>query len=68
MQKSFDGKKIMKEVKEIKYLGVIISQYGSNMPDIINKRNKALGTQKAFWRNMTKRNKYLPQDSIPYHS
>ena len=44
----FDGKKTMKEVTEIKYVGVIISQNVSNMPDIMNKRNRAFGTQKMI--------------------
>ena len=48
MQESFDGKKSMEEVTKIKYLGVLISQNGSNMPDILNKRNRALGTQKLI--------------------
>ena len=48
MKETFDGKQIMKEVKEIKYLGVVISQDGSNMPDIIQKRNKSLGTHKLI--------------------
>ena len=48
MTERFDGKKPMEEVKQIKYLGVIISQNGSNMPDIKAKQNKALGTQKMI--------------------
>ena len=48
MKEVYDGKKTMEEVKEIKYLGVIILQSGSNMPDIINKRNRAIGTQKLI--------------------
>ena len=38
----------MVEVDHKKYLGVIISQNGSNMPDILSKRNKLFGTQKLI--------------------
>ena len=48
MSEVYDGKKVMEEVKEIKYLGVIISQDGKNMPDIIQKRNKAFGTHRLI--------------------
>ena len=34
----------MEEVDHIKYLGVIIPQNGSNMPDILSKRNKSFET------------------------
>ena len=44
----YDGKKLMEEVKQIKYLGVIISQDGKNMPDILEKRKRSLGTQKLI--------------------
>ena len=36
----------MVEVDHTKYLGVIISQNGSNMQDILSKRNKLFGTEK----------------------
>ena len=47
--KNYDNIKTKKEeVKEIKYLGVILSQNSTNMPNILSKRNKALGTQKLI--------------------
>ena len=46
MTESYDGKKVMEEVKQIKYMGVVISHDGKNMPDILQKKNRSLGTHK----------------------
>ena len=48
MTESYDGKKVMEEVKQIKYLGVVISHDGKNMPDILEKKNRSLGTHKLI--------------------
>ena len=44
----FEGKVIMKNVSEQKYLGFIISKDGSNMKNIEAKRNRALGIKKQI--------------------
>ena len=42
------ARKSWKKFKKIKYLGVLISQDGKNMPDILEKRNRSIGTQKLI--------------------
>ena len=66
MTESFSGKQIMKEVKEIKYLGVLISQNGSNMPDINQKSNKAIGTRKFIIKIVQGLEKYTYKSEFIY--
>ena len=40
---SYEGKLIMKEVKEHKYLGFVISNTASNVPNILEKKGKVAG-------------------------
>ena len=44
----FVGKTNIKEEKSLMYLGHMLSQNGDNMPNIINIRNKSIGTQKKI--------------------
>ena len=42
---TFEGKTNIKEVKEMLYLGAVISCDGKNSKNILHKQNRALGTQ-----------------------
>ena len=44
----FEGKLPIENVETFVYLGAVISNDGSNLPDILRKRNKAIGTQKEI--------------------
>ena len=40
---SYEGKQIIKEAKEHKYLGFVISNTASNVPNILEKKGKVAG-------------------------
>ena len=48
MKEEFIGKVPMKEESSFVYLGHVLSKDGSNMPNIIHKENKSIGTQRTI--------------------
>ena len=46
-EEKFLGKVPMSEEKTFMYLGHMLSNDGSNMPNIIHKKNKTIGTKKT---------------------
>ena len=47
----FNGKVSMTEEKSLVYLGHVMSQDGKNLPNIIHKRTKTIGTQFTQFRS-----------------
>ena len=45
-QEEYRGKVLVKEAKEYKYLGFVISSSASNVPNILDKKGKVAGTHK----------------------
>ena len=48
MEENFIGKKNIVEEKTLVYLGHVLSKTGGNLENIIDKRNKSIGTQKQI--------------------
>ena len=48
MEENFIGKKNIVEEKTLVYLGHVLSKTGGNLENILDKRNKSIGTQKQI--------------------
>ena len=62
----FEGKIMMKNVKEQKYLGFTISEDGSNMKNIIAKEKRAYGIKKQIQFLIKNLGKYTFESSMIY--
>ena len=62
----FLGKTEIKEEKSLMYLGHMLSQKGDNMPNIINMRNKSIGTQKKILKLIEPMGPYRFEGAIIY--
>ena len=66
MIEEFQGKVELKEEESLMYLGYMLSNKGSNMPNIIHKRNKSIGTQKQIPRLIEKLGPYRFESAMIY--
>ena len=62
----FLGKTEIKEEKSLMHLGHMLSQKGDNMPNIINMRNKSIGTQKKILKLIEPMGPYRFEGAIIY--
>ena len=66
MIEEFQGKVELKEEESLMYLGYMLSNKGSNMPNIIHKRHKSIGTQKQIPRLIEKLGPYRFESAMIY--
>ena len=66
MKEDFIGKVPMKEENSFVYLGHVLSKDGSNMPNIIHKENKSIGTQRQSVRLVEPLSIYTFESAVIY--
>ena len=62
----FIGKVPMKEENKFVYLGHVLSKDGSNMPNIIHKENKSIGTQRTIVKLVEPLSVYTFESAVIY--
>ena len=65
-KESFMGKDIVKEENSFQYLGHIISKKGGNIENIINEKNRAIGTEKLIMKLIKNLGPYTYEGAIIY--
>ena len=65
-EEKFNGKVSMTEEKSLVYVGHVMSQDGRNLPNIIHKRNKTIGTQKQILKLVEPLGLYTFESAIVY--
>ena len=66
LNEEFKGKLPIKEERALTYLGLMLSQKGSNIENIIHKQNRSIGTQKQIMKLIAPLGQYTFESAIIY--